>query len=309
MHGSWLIYIAALLPLCGLLLLLAQQRKTPPAEAEPVPVEAGAAAHSRPLSQWLGKLPIYRGHGETWRSARQHSHRVAVLSVVLQRAGIFNPRDQLALVSTTAATALALGIGAGVLLALHGYPAARAGAGALGAAVALALLALALLYRFSARRQDLIEHEAITLIQSTRMLWRAGLSLPRTLAALCDELRSLAPESTRELRSILQRIESGQNQEDALSEALKLTTSEGFREYLVIIRQVAQSGGGIDQALADLYQVMRNRQRSELQEKVSKLSAKMSVVMMLFLFPALLIVLGGPGFIALSGAITQLGSR
>ena len=40
-----------------------------------------------------------------------------------------------------------------------------------------------------------------------------------------------------------------------------------------------------------------------LQERVSKMSAKMSVVMIAFLFPALLIGLAGPGFIAIFKAL------
>jgi tight adherence protein C len=126
---------------------------------------------------------------------------------------------------------------------------------------------------------------------------------------LCEELHRLAPEATRELRSALQKIGSGQTQEEALADLATLTTAEGFREYLIITRQISQSGGGVDQALADLYQLLQHRRRTELQEKVSKLSAKMSVVMMLFLFPALLIVLGGPGFIAIGGALAHLGTR
>jgi len=41
---------------------------------------------------------------------------------------------------------------------------------------------------------------------------------------------------------------------------------------------------------------------SRMEEYISKMSAKMSVVMMMFLFPALLIVLGGPSFIAIARA-------
>jgi len=39
-----------------------------------------------------------------------------------------------------------------------------------------------------------------------------------------------------------------------------------------------------------------------MEEYISKMSAKMSVVMMVFLFPALMIVLAGPSFVAISRA-------
>jgi tight adherence protein C len=51
---------------------------------------------------------------------------------------------------------------------------------------------------------------------------------------------------------------------------------------------------------------MEERQLSALREYVNVLSGKMSVVMMVFLFPALLIFLAGPGFIALAKGLMTL---
>jgi tight adherence protein C len=58
-------------------------------------------------------------------------------------------------------------------------------------------------------------------------------------------------------------------------------------------------------SLLSLKQLLDDRRLTRLQEYVSKMSAKMSVVMMLFLFPALLIVLAGPGFTAISRAFAN----
>jgi len=308
---TWLFYVAALLPLIGLALLLAVHRRSPAA----VPAgETGAmssvpSAGERPFSQWLGMLPVYRDRGNTWREARQRSRRIAVISLTLQRSGIGNPRDQLAICASIGASALLLGALAGTLALLMNKDVATAALTALGLCAGIAIAALGFLQKYAARRQRTIEQEIPTVIQMTRMLWRAGLSLPRTFAVLCDELQQLAPETTRELRSALQKINSGQSQEEALAQLAELTTAEGFREYLVITRQVSQSGGAVDQALADLYLLLQNQRRTGLQEKVAKLSAKMSVVMMLFLFPALLIVLGGPGLISINGALAHMGTK
>ena len=56
-------------------------------------------------------------------------------------------------------------------------------------------------------------------------------------------------------------------------------------------------------SLQALKQLLDDRRLTRMQEYISKMSAKMSVVMMVFLFPALLIVLAGPGFIAISKAM------
>lgn len=56
-------------------------------------------------------------------------------------------------------------------------------------------------------------------------------------------------------------------------------------------------------SLLALKKLLDERRLTNLQEYISKLSGKMSVVMMLFLFPALLIVLAGPGMSAIGRAL------
>ena len=296
-----LLYIAALLPLISLVLLLAAQRR------EPAPLPAPMQLRARRFTHWLGSLPIYRDSGNAWRAATRRSRRLAHLSRTLQRAGINNPRDQFAVYVSMFIGANLMGTLASVVARAGGHTAWGGTYIGIATTIGFTIAAIIAVRAYADRRQRLIEEEAPTVVQITRMLWRAGLSLPRTFSVLCNELRQLAPETTRELSSALRRIETGDNQEEVLADIAQLTKSDGFREYLVITRQVSQSGGGVDQALSDLYQLLQNRRRTELQEKVSKLSAKMSVVMMSMLFPALLIVLGGPGFIAIGSALSHLG--
>jgi tight adherence protein C len=76
-----------------------------------------------------------------------------------------------------------------------------------------------------------------------------------------------------------------------------------FTDTCVILQQLLYQGGGAMKSLLALKQLLDDRRLTRLQEYISKMSAKMSVVMMLFLFPALLIVLAGPGFTALAKAL------
>jgi tight adherence protein C len=70
-----------------------------------------------------------------------------------------------------------------------------------------------------------------------------------------------------------------------------------------MLKQVTRYGGNIRDSLAEYTTLVEQRQVSELREYVSKLSAKMTVVMILFLFPALMIFLAGPGFMGLAKAL------
>ena len=78
-----------------------------------------------------------------------------------------------------------------------------------------------------------------------------------------------------------------------------------FTDTCIILQQLIHQGGGAMKSLLALKQLLDDRRLTRLQEYISKMSAKMSVVMMVFLFPALLIVLGGPAMIAISRALNN----
>ncbi|MNP31181.1 hypothetical protein D3C76_1242910 [compost metagenome] len=76
-----------------------------------------------------------------------------------------------------------------------------------------------------------------------------------------------------------------------------------FIDTCVILQQLLVQGSGAMKSLLALKDLLDDRRLTRMQERVSKMSAKMSAVMMVFLFPALLIVLAGPGFSALTRAL------
>ncbi|MDB5979287.1 MAG: type secretion system protein, partial [Pseudomonas sp.] len=90
---------------------------------------------------------------------------------------------------------------------------------------------------------------------------------------------------------------------EELSKSSALLAVEEFSDTCVILNQLIHQGGGAMKSLLTLKQLLDDRRLTRLQEYISKLSAKMSIVMMVFLFPALLIVLAGPGFTAISRAL------
>ena len=75
-----------------------------------------------------------------------------------------------------------------------------------------------------------------------------------------------------------------------------------FNDTCVILQQLIQQGGGAMKSLQALKELLDDRRLTRMEEYISKMSAKMSVVMMVFLFPALMIVLAGPSFVAISRA-------
>ena len=218
-----------------------------------------------------------------WRSVRQRSMFAALqvgvpllaLSLCLLIQGLFYPDVE----SHWIAPAFAAGIG---------Y-----------------LLPKRMLAAAAQRRQKQLATETSTFISLLRVLFESGMAVEQSLRVLSQEGKQLLPALTHELRLILARVDSGLELGEELNKTTRLLAVDEFTDTCVILQQLIQQGGGAMKSLLALKQLLDDRRLTRLQEYISKMSAKMSVVMMLFLFPALLIVLAGPGFTALSRAFAS----
>ncbi|TDV65836.1 type II secretion system F family protein [Pseudomonas sp. LP_7_YM] len=156
----------------------------------------------------------------------------------------------------------------------------------------------------AARRQKQIVVEISTFIPLLRILFESGMAVEQALRVLSNEGQRLLPVLSEELRVMLVRIDSGLELGHELNKMAAVLAVDEFSDTCVILNQLIHQGGGAMKSLLGLKQLIDDRRLTRLQEYVSKLSAKMSVVMMVFLFPALLIVLAGPGFVAIGKALS-----
>jgi tight adherence protein C len=165
------------------------------------------------------------------------------------------------------------------------------------------LLPKRLLAITAARRQKQLALEVSTFIPLLRILFESGMAVEQALRVMSTEGQQLLPILSAELRLILVRVDSGLELGEELNKTSILLAVDEFSDTCVILNQLIHQGGGAMKSLLTLKQLLDDRRLTRLQEYISKLSAKMSIVMMVFLFPALLIVLAGPGFTAISRAL------
>lgn len=152
------------------------------------------------------------------------------------------------------------------------------------------------------RRQQEVAIEVSTFIPLLRILFESGMAVEQALRVLSQEARHLLPVLTGELRVVLARVDSGLELNQELSKTASLLDVDEFNDTCVILQQLIQQGGGAMKSLQALKELLDDRRLTRMEEYISKMSAKMSVVMMVFLFPALMIVLAGPSFVAISRA-------
>lgn len=78
---------------------------------------------------------------------------------------------------------------------------------------------------------------------------------------------------------------------------------EELSTVLAVLRQVDRFGGEVREPLLEALSVLEERRSLTLREKVNLLSGRMTVVMVLFFFPALLIFVAGPAFMSIIKAL------
>lgn len=148
-----------------------------------------------------------------------------------------------------------------------------------------------------------ITKELIPFLHMLRMLFNAGLSLEHALIILVEQSGNLFPHFSRQLQRVLLNMRAGQDQTDALMNMAKSVNIQEVSDMVSILSQVSKYGGNVQDSLSQYIALIEMRQFSGLREYVSKLSAKMSIVMIVFMFPALIIFIAGPGFIGIADAL------
>jgi len=157
----------------------------------------------------------------------------------------------------------------------------------------------------SARRQR-IRREVPLFVHLLVMLYDAGLSTRQAFSNLVREGQGVLPELGLEIQVALRQIEAGAETSEvlrSLGDALKV---DDFTSILGVMRQVDRYGGEIREPLHDALKVIEERQALDLRELVNLISGRMTVVMVLFFFPGLMLFIAGPAFVSILKALKGL---
>ena len=84
-------------------------------------------------------------------------------------------------------------------------------------------------------------------------------------------------------------------------------TSDGLRRFGTVIAQSLQYGTPLSQALRSIAVDLRRERITNLEERAHKLGAKLTIPMVLFLLPAMFVILGGSPFLHLMRTFTSFG--
>ena len=119
----------------------------------------------------------------------------------------------------------------------------------------------------------------------------AGMGLESGLGRVADEMNQTNPEMGWVLHRLLDDLRILPNRSDAFENLA--TTSEGLRRFGTMVAQTLQYGTPVGQALRAIAVDLRRERITKLEERAHKLGAKLTIPMVLFLLPAMFVIMGG----------------
>jgi tight adherence protein C len=125
----------------------------------------------------------------------------------------------------------------------------------------------------------------------------AGLSLDAALKRVADEFGDAVPELAEELYLTSIELSFLPNRRQALVNLAERVNISDFRGVVATLVQTEKYGTPLAQALRTLSAEFREHRLLAAEEKAARLPAILTVPMILFILPALFIVLGGPAFL------------
>jgi len=196
---------------------------------------------------------------------------------------------------------LLVGAALGALLGLH-RP-ALAIVFALVGAVCLFFLPDVLLYNMGLKRQERILTALPDALDMLTVCVEAGLGFDSALAQVARNTRGpLAEEFAR----ALQEMQIGLSRVQALRAVADRSTVPELRAFVSSLVQASELGVPVARVLREQTGEMRVRRRQRAEEKAQKVPVKIMFPVVTCLFPALLVVIIGPGVISIAHALFHL---
>jgi tight adherence protein C len=162
--------------------------------------------------------------------------------------------------------------------------------------------------RIAAGRRERAAQELPLFIDLLRLLQGVGLSLDQSLQIMATDFLHVLKVLGHELTLANNQYSRGRTREHSLQRLATLHKNENLRGLVSLLVQVDRHGGAVQEPLRIFSDRLREHRRSEMKERIGKITVKMTGVMVTTLLPALVIVTAGPGFIAIFrslGAVTK----
>lgn len=125
----------------------------------------------------------------------------------------------------------------------------------------------------------------------------AGLGLDAAFRRVAEEIEAAAPELAFEFQMVNAEISAGMTRIDALRRLTERTGIDEMKSLVNMLTQAERFGTSIARSLRVHSDITRQKRMARAEEEAAKVSPKLTIVMILFLLPCLMIVLLGPAVV------------
>lgn len=147
------------------------------------------------------------------------------------------------------------------------------------------------------RRQERLDHALPDILDLLIVCMEAGLSLQATLNRVSDEVRTVSKDMFEELHLTNAELRTGVSREMALKNLGERCGAQTVKSLVGMMVQSDKMGTSLANALRVHSDFLRVQRSQKAEETAAKLPVKILFPMLLFIFPAVFIVVLGPAAI------------
>ena len=125
----------------------------------------------------------------------------------------------------------------------------------------------------------------------------SGLALDAALKRVGEEMATVHPECSEEFRIANMETQMGIPRGESLENLARRAQIDEIRSLVSVISQAERFGTSVAKALRNQGDAMRTKRRQQAEEKAQKTAVKLMIPLVLFIFPAMGVVLAGPAAI------------
>lgn len=134
----------------------------------------------------------------------------------------------------------------------------------------------------------------------------SGLALDAAIQRVGDEMSNVHPELAEEMQLVTHESQMGIPRSEALENMAMRTGVPEIKSFVAIISQAEKFGTSVAKALRNQANSLRVKRRQAAEEAAQKTTVKLMLPLIMFIFPAIFVVLVGPAVIKMMGTFKTL---
>ena len=246
--------------------------------------------YDRMVKPFLDKLSQSEKYGENATKSARKKKQNEELALKLRKAGIHMSASNFSFFKT-AFTAVMVVMAVGIGFVLYPVMEMKALYIAFGLIVVGFLGPTLYLNNKVKSHQEAIKLQLADTIDLMSVCMEAGLSFDASLVKISERMEGPLID---ELMTVFRQIQLGKNRNDALKNMAEMSDVKQLKTFVSSVIQANQLGIPITNVLQTQAEQLRMEKSEEIKETASKVPTKMTIPTVIFILPAIILVILGP---------------